>query len=105
MDRSTAGPLLDEVGQPAAARRVAELAQRLRLNLADALAGDPQALAHLLEGALLAALRQAEAELEDAALARRQGAEDVLDLEAEHRQRGHLERCRRQLVLDEVAQG
>src|SRR5690242_8139942 len=47
--------------EPAAARRVAQLAQRLGLDLADALARHVEERAHLLEGALRAVLGEPEA--------------------------------------------
>src|SRR6186713_973722 len=59
--------LLQVVLELAAPRRVAQLAQRLRLDLADPLAGDVELLADLLEGPGPAVL-QPEAELEHAAL-------------------------------------
>ena len=46
-----ATPLLQVVLQLAAPRRVAELAQGLGLDLADAFAGDVELLAHFLKGA------------------------------------------------------
>src|SRR2546425_10195624 len=51
--------------EPAAARRVAELAQRLGLDLADALAGHIEERAHLLERALGPVLGQSEAQPDD----------------------------------------
>jgi hypothetical protein len=53
------------------AARVPQLAQRLRLDLADALAGDLEVLAHLFER-VVALLADAEAHAEDLLLARRQ---------------------------------
>jgi hypothetical protein len=47
---------------------VAELPERLRLDLADALAGDLEALAHFLQG-VLGAVPDPEAHLDDALLA------------------------------------
>src|SRR5712691_8897641 len=52
----------------ARARRVAQLAQRLGFDLADALAGDGERLAYFSEG-VLAAVVQTEAHLEDLFLA------------------------------------
>src|SRR5437879_3539858 len=95
--------LLQVVLQLLAPRRVAKLAQRLGLDLANALAGDPEALAHLLEGSLVA-VEEPEAQLEHSPLARGEGVEDVLDLGAQHRQRGGVGGRGRLLVLDEVAE-
>src|SRR4030067_15102 len=68
-----------EAFELAAAARVLELAQGLGLDLADALAGDLELLADLLEGVLVA-VAQAEAHLEDPALAVRQRFQGLLDL-------------------------
>src|SRR6188768_3523609 len=56
-------------------RRVAELAQRLGFDLADALAGDGEVLADLLER-VLAAVANAEAHLDHLLLARRERFQD-----------------------------
>src|SRR5207249_6967511 len=56
----------------AAARRMAELAQRFGLDLANALARHGKALAHLFER-MLAAVVQTKAHLDNFFLARRQG--------------------------------
>ena len=59
---------VQELPQPLRVAVGVELVERLRLDLADALAGDAEALADLLQRAgLLAA--EAEAELQDLALA------------------------------------
>src|SRR5215468_6237338 len=63
----------------ARARRVPELAQGLGLDLADALAGDREALAHLLER-VLGAVAEPEAHLDDLLLAGGQGLEQGLCL-------------------------
>src|SRR5437879_13405346 len=73
------GELLQVVAELLRARRVAQLAQRLGLDLADALAGDPEPLAHLFQRAL-AAVDQPEAQLQHAPLARRERVEDVVAL-------------------------
>src|ERR1035437_7815652 len=62
-----AGLLLPGVLELARAARVAELTQRLRLDLADPLAGDVELLANLLERPGAAVL-QPEAELQDSPL-------------------------------------
>ena len=64
---AAAGPLLQVVLELAAAGGVAKLAQRLGLDLADALAGDVELLAHLLQRAGAPVL-QAEAQLQHAPL-------------------------------------
>jgi hypothetical protein len=82
---------------------VAELAQRLRLDLADPLAGHVELLADLLERPRPAVL-EAEPELEDPPLAPRERVEDRLDLLLEQLVRGGLGRRERAPVLDEVAE-
>ena len=80
-----------------------QLAQRFRLDLANAFAGDAEALAHLFERALMA-VDEAESELEHATFTRRERVEDVLDLGAQHGQRRCVGRRRRLLVLDKVTE-
>src|SRR6185295_15674143 len=93
---------LEEGLELAAAARVAQLAQRLRLDLPDALAGDREVLAHLFEG-VLAAVAQAEAHLDDLLLAGSQGLEErfrlllEIDVDDGFRRRDHV------AVFDEVA--
>src|SRR5262245_30026630 len=81
--------LLQVVLELAAPGRVAELPESLRLDLADALAGDVELLAHFLEGPGAAVL-QPEAELEHPSLATRQGVEHRLHLLLEQLVRGRL---------------
>src|SRR5713226_193912 len=95
--------LLQIIPQLLRTRRVAQLAQRLRLNLPDALAGDAEALADLLQRPLVA-VDQPEPELQNAPLPGGEGVEDVLDLVVEHGQRGGVGGGDRLLVLHEVAQ-
>src|SRR5204863_10168373 len=89
--------------QLAAAAGVAQLAERLGLDLADALARDREILADLFER-VLAAVAQAEAHLDDLLLARSQGLEQglglVLEVDVDHGLGGgdHV------AVLDEVPQ-
>ena len=66
----------EEVAELVRARMMPQLAQRLRFDLADALAGDGEPLAHFLER-VLAAIFQAEAHLDDLLLARREAAQDM----------------------------
>src|SRR5262245_27549546 len=80
-----------------------ELPERLRLDLADALAGDVELLPNLLEGPGTPVL-EAEAELEHAPLAARQRVEHRLDLLLEELVRGCLRRRQGAAVLDEVAE-
>ena len=61
----------EEAAELVRARRVAQLAQRLDFDLADALAGDGERLADFLER-VLAAVLQPEAHLDDLFLARGQ---------------------------------
>src|ERR1044072_3208138 len=70
---------LQEGLELARAGRMAQLAQGLGLDLADALAGDREVLAHLFQG-VLAAVAQAEAHLDDLLLARGEGLEQGLGL-------------------------
>src|SRR5438105_5868100 len=95
--------LLEIVLELLAARWMTQLAQRLRLDLPDALSGDTEALAHLLQRPLVA-VDEAEAELQHPALARGQRVEDVLHLGAQHGERGSLRGRGGLLVLDEVAE-
>src|SRR5690349_3974124 len=82
---------------------MAQLAERLRLDLADPLAGHVELLAHLLEGPGTPVL-EAEAQLEHAPLAARQGVEHALDLLLEELVRGGLGRRQGAAILDEVAE-
>src|SRR6478736_3806567 len=99
----SAEPLLEVVLELAAPGRVAQLAERLGLDLADALAGDVELLADLLEGAGTPVL-EAEPELEHAPLATGQRVKDRLDLLLEELMRRRLGRGERAPVLDEVAE-
>ena len=73
---ASSGLRLDEALQLLRAARVAELAERLRLDLADALAGDLEVLTDLFEG-VVALLADAEAHPEHLLLARRQRLQDL----------------------------
>src|SRR5688500_4042996 len=70
--------LVEEAPHLAAAARMLEVAERLGLDLADALAGDAELLADLLEG-VVGVHADAEAHPEHALLARRQAGEDPGD--------------------------
>src|SRR5512147_3338193 len=84
-------------------RGVAQLAQRLRLDLADALAGDAVQAADFLER-VLGAVGEPEALGEDFLLARRQRLHDAAHFVAARGRNDALERRGRRLVLDEVPQ-
>src|SRR5450759_3732222 len=77
--RGVALALLEIVLELAGAARVAQLAQRLGLDLADALAGDVELLAHFLESAGPTVF-EAEAKLQDATLSTGQRVQHRLDL-------------------------
>src|SRR5438093_3193393 len=83
--------------------RMPQLAQRLRLDLADALAGDGEVLAHFLQR-VLRAVAQAEAHLDDLLLARRERLEERLGLLLQVDVDNRLGRRDHVAVLDEVAQ-
>src|SRR5438270_8081567 len=100
-DRNSA--LLEIVLELLAARWMTQLAQRLGLDLPDALSRDTEALAHLFERPLVS-VDEAEAKLQHPALARGQRVEDVLHLGAQHGARGRLGWRGGFLVLDEVTE-
>src|SRR3990170_4196486 len=101
--RNAAAALLQVVLQLLAARGVAQLPQRLRLYLADALPRHVELPPNLFQRAAPAVL-QPEAQHQHLLLARRQRAEHVLHVLLEKLVRGRLRRRHRPLVLDEVAQ-
>ena len=91
-----AGVALPSVAPVAAAGagvggRVAELAHRTRLDLADALAGEVEVLADLFERAGLAPV-ESEPQSQDLTLALVERSEQLLDLVGEHRLRQGLRR-------------
>src|SRR4051794_22935389 len=81
--------VLDEGPQPARTARMTQLAERFRLDLADALAGDGEAPTDLLQG-VIGTLADPEAQPDDLLLARRQGGEDLLRLVLEVTVHHHL---------------
>src|SRR5262245_14722275 len=82
---------------------MAELSERLRLDLADALARHLEVLTDLLEG-VVALLADAEAHPEDLLLARRQRLEHLPGLLGQVHVDDRLGRRDDALVLDEVAE-
>src|SRR6476619_735618 len=97
------GSIVQEAPQLPAAARVLELAQRLRLDLADALAGYRELLADLLEG-VVGVHADAEAHAQHALLARRQRCEDARRRLAQVRLDRGIDRQDDILILDEVAE-
>src|SRR5712692_2060222 len=97
------GSSFEKRAQFARPRRVPQLAQRLGLDLPDALARDREALADLLER-MLAAVADAEPHLDDLLLARRERLEDRLGLflqvQVDHGLGGRDDLP----ILDEIAQ-
>src|SRR2546425_2868827 len=83
------------------AQRVSQLAQRLGLDLPDALARHGEALADLLEG-VLAFLTDAEPEAEDLLLLRGQHGQRSFHLGREVLAQQRIVRRARRLVLEEV---
>src|SRR4029077_10551469 len=79
----------EEVARARVARRVAQLRHRPCLDLADPLTGEVEVLAHLFEGAGLAAV-EAEAQLQDLALALVERSEQASDLFGQQRGRRNL---------------
>src|SRR5690242_20460475 len=92
---------LDEALEPLRPRRVPQLAQRLRLDLADALAGHLEVLTDLLER-VVALLADAEPHPEDLLLARRERGEHLPRLLRQVHVDDGVGRGDERLVLDEV---
>gem|GEM_PF-6825741 len=82
---------------------MAELAEGFGFDLADALAGDVELLAHLFQGAGAAVL-DAEAQLEHLLLPGGEGREDLYQLLLQQGEGGGLRRLAGVLIGDEVAQ-
>src|SRR3954453_10919915 len=95
--------LLEVVAELLAAARVAELGQRLRLDLADPLASETELLADLVERARLA-VGEAEAQGDDRRLALGQRLEHAVELALKKPERHDLGGDRRVGVLDEVTE-
>src|SRR5712691_8922404 len=94
---------LQEAPELLRARGMAQLAKRLRLDLADALAGHREVLPDLLQR-MFAAVGKPEAETEDLLLARRQRVEHLVRLLAQGEPDDRLHGRHHLLVLDEVAE-
>src|SRR5260370_15646085 len=94
---------LQEAPELLRAGRVPELAQRLGLDLADALAGDREVLADLLEG-VLAAVGEAEPEAQHLLFARRQRVEHLVRLLAQRQADDRLHGRDHLLVLYKIAE-
>src|SRR5262249_53934661 len=99
----TTRSVFDERLEPLAARRMAELAERFCLDLADALARDLEVLADLFER-VVALLADAEPHAQDLLLARGQRREHLPRLICEVHADHALARADDRLVLDEVAE-
>src|SRR5438552_4700016 len=97
------GSRLQEAPELLRARRVAQLAERLGLDLPDALARDREILSDLLER-VLASVGEAEAEPEHLLLARGQRVQDVVGLRAQREADDGVDRRHHLFVLDEVAE-
>src|ERR1700735_2899832 len=97
------GSALDERLQLLRTRRMAKLPQRLRLDLADALAGDLEVLPDLFER-VIALLADPEAHPEDLLLARREGLQHLPGLLGQVHVDDRLGGRDDALVLDEVAE-
>src|SRR5262245_14293447 len=95
---------LHAVSEALRLRKTLELLEGVVLDLADALARDPERLADLLERARLRSV-EAVAQLDDASLALGKGRQSELDVLAPKRQRGRVERRLRGLVRHEVTEG
>src|SRR5579883_2862793 len=102
-ERQARSDLIEVVLQLAAARGMPQLAQRLGLDLADALARHLEFLADFFQRAGPPAV-QAEAHLQHAALALAQRVQHLFDLFAQHLVRGHVLRRGGALVGQEVGQ-
>src|SRR5438874_12379460 len=94
---------LQEAPELLRARRMPKLAQRLGLDLSDALAGDREVLPDLLQR-VLAAVRETEPEPQHLLLARSERVEDLVRLLPKRKPNDRLDRRDDLLVLDKIAQ-
>src|SRR5271168_2144761 len=92
-----------EAFQVARSAGLTQLAQRLRLDLPDTLAGDGELFADFLER-VVGLLPDAEAHAQDLLLARRQRGQHLARLLAEVALDCGFDRGRRELVLDKIAE-
>ncbi len=95
--------LLQVVAELLRQRRVPELREGLRLDLADPLAADPELPPHLRQGSGVA-VEQPEPQLDDLLLPLGQPVEDQLELLLEENERRGVDRHDRVGVLDELAE-
>src|SRR3989442_11391851 len=95
--------ILDEGLEVAPAQRMAQLAERLGLDLPDALAGDREALADLFQR-VLALFADAEPQPEDLLLLRRQRGQRPLHLGREILTQQRVVRRASRLVLEKIAE-
>ena len=96
-------PLIDEILQNFRPRGVAQLAQSLGLDLADALARDVKLCTHLLQCMHFSVL-QTVAQTQDLFLARRERFQNARKLFAQHGKRRGIRRLRGILILNEIPQ-
>src|SRR5215470_16747720 len=94
---------LEEAPELLRPRRMTQLAERLGLDLADALPRDGEVLAHFFQR-VLAAVREAEAQTEHLLLARRERVQHLVGLLPEREPDHALHGGAHLLVLDEVAE-
>src|SRR5437867_559727 len=97
------GSRLQETPELLRARGVAQLAERLGLDLSDALARDREILPDLLER-VLASVGEAEAKPEHLLLTRGERVQDLVGLLAQREADDGIDRRHHLLVLDEVAE-
>src|SRR5205823_13562827 len=95
--------VVQETLQPLRARRVPKLAQRLRLDLPDALASDVELLADLLQG-VVGVHFDTEAHAQHFGFPRSERIQNVLGNLPQRCVHRRIVRCERRLVLDEVSQ-
>src|SRR3954451_21525543 len=95
--------LFEVVAELLRARRVAQLRQRLGLDLADPLAGETELLADLVERARLA-VGETEAQSDDRGLPLRQRLEHAVELALEKSERHDLGGHRRVGALDQATE-
>src|SRR5216683_1159900 len=95
--------MVEVVAQLSRPRRMTQFAQGFGFDLANAFAGYAELAADFFERSL-AAVFEAEAQLQDASLAARERVEHVVHLLFEHLPRRHVRGAQRRLIGDKVAQ-